>query len=275
MSKSARKQRAKGRAGGARPGTEEARVRLPLYGEDREIAFEARVGPRALRDLLPAAREISRQLAGFARAQAEAEGRQVSCSPGCAACCRHLVPVSPVEAVALAEAVAALPADRRDAVRRRFAAAVARMEELGMLDPSAPRGRYALQSAAPPGAPTWEDVSLRYFAASIPCPLLEDERCSVYEERPLPCREYCVTTPPELCATLDPAVETVDRPAHLGDTLSAACAILARLPHGGLPLPLALEWAEVHGHRLRGVHDGEAMVLRLLEELGSLDHEPE
>lgn len=256
-----------------RPATDEAKIRLPLFGEEREISCQVRLGRRALDDLLPAAREISRQVSAAAVAQAEAAGRAVSCRAGCAHCCRHLAPVAPIEALALAKLVAAMPPARRDAVRQRFAGAVARMEELGILDRAAPRGRYALQSAASPGTTAWEDVSGRYFAAGIPCPFLEEERCGVYDERPVVCREYAVTTPPELCERLEPGLEAVERPVHMDQALTGVGAALAGLPRVAIPLALALEWAEAQRGRARGMFDGEAMFWELLEQLGTVDRE--
>ena len=62
-------------------------------------------------------------------------------------------------------------------------------------------------------------MSGRYFAAGIPCPFLEEERCGVYDERPVVCREYAVTSPPELCERLEPGLEAVERPVHMDQAL--------------------------------------------------------
>ncbi len=43
-------------------------------------------------------------------------------------------------------------------------------------------------------------LGLRYFALGIPCPFLEDERCTIHSIRPLRCREYMVASPAENCA---------------------------------------------------------------------------
>ena len=44
------------------------------------------------------------------------------------------------------------------------------------------------------------ELGLRYFALGIPCPFLEDERCTIHQIRPLRCREYMVASPAENCA---------------------------------------------------------------------------
>ncbi|MBI5499064.1 MAG: YkgJ family cysteine cluster protein [Deltaproteobacteria bacterium] len=253
-----------------RSATDEATIRVPLFGEERELVCRVRLGRRALVELLPAAREISRQVAAVATDRETARGRSVSCRPGCAHCCRQLVPVAPIEALALAKQVGALAPARGQAVRLRFAEAVARMEELGILDRSAPPGRLALQSVASPGTAAWEDVSRRYFAAGVACPFLDAELCGIYDERPVACREYAVTTPPALCERLDPRLEAVPRPIHTVEALAGAGAAVAGLPGAAVPLALALEWAGAQRGGARGTYDGETMFWTLLEQLGTV-----
>jgi Fe-S-cluster containining protein len=44
------------------------------------------------------------------------------------------------------------------------------------------------------------DGAVAWFDRGPGCAFLADGRCSVYEDRPTPCRAYYVTTPPELCS---------------------------------------------------------------------------
>jgi len=124
-------------------------------------------------------------------AAAEA-GREISCRKGCGACCRQLVPISRTEGEALLALVEAMPTERREAVRARFAQAEAAIAKAGL---------------AERGARSDREMSVAYFALAIACPFLEDESCSIHAERPLVCREYLVTSPAELCA--GPAQEGV------------------------------------------------------------------
>lgn len=245
-----------------------AKIHLEVLGQGRELTLRVRAGAARLRDLLPVATELSRQVTAIAVAEAEAGGARVSCRSGCAACCRQLVPISPVEARHLAEVVDALPPKRRREVRRRFADAVARMEEVGLLDANDEKGRHALRGTPLPGESSWDNVSRRYFAAQIPCPLLEREACGVYGDRPLVCREYHVVTPAARCAELGGGAQAVDRPLRMSEVLVDAGNEIAGTDFPGVPLALALEWAEVHGEALAGPFDGEAMVRALLERCG-------
>jgi Fe-S-cluster containining protein len=156
-------------------------------------------------------------------------------------------------------------------VRARFEAAVKRMEQAGLLDPSAPRGRAALSSAASSTKDRWEDVSHRYFTLAMPCPFLEDEACGVYPERPMACREYHVTTPAELCTAFDPGLQATPRPIRMGDVLTRLTnEALGRRDHS-VPLPLALEWAGVHRRAFDRGGDGEELAMALVRHIQETD----
>ena len=125
-------------------------------------------------------------------------GGAVSCRAGCAACCRQLVVVSPLEALAIERHVRA--ADR--AQRRRWEEAQARHSRALSRRPSLMRRLQAFRAARGYQSPEEGDALEReYWAAQIPCPFLEKERCTIYATRPFACREHFVVTPPERCAT--------------------------------------------------------------------------
>jgi Fe-S-cluster containining protein len=136
--------------------------------------------------LVPAA-EVVPALQGLVNAVVEAAeaGHTVSCRKGCGACCRQLVPVSRTEGERLLQLVKAMPADRREALSARFAAAETAIDRAGLKE----RGNRSDR-----------ELSVAYFAQGIACPFLQDESCSIHPERPLVCREYLVTSPAELCA---------------------------------------------------------------------------
>lgn len=232
------------------------RVQLTILGQTRDLDLPFSDDATTLADLLPAAREASRIATDLAIA---AGGRPVSCRAGCAACCRQIVPISVVEARAIARAVDALPDDRRRATRARFAQAVKAMEAIGILDPGGEPGRARLRSDSPDPRRGWAEVVSRYWSAQIACPLLVDERCSLYDERPLVCREYHVTSPPERCA--DPgAADAVKRPLPGSEILATAARSLTEEDLPLLPLPLSLEWGEAAGGMIDQPTDPENLL---------------
>ena len=252
---------------GKRAGVDTATIHLQVLGQDRELTFAVGVGPRPVTDLLGPARELGKRISQIAVEHVEAEGSRVSCKLGCAACCRHLIPISSVEAVSLAAVVAAMPKERQDEVRRRFGAAVVRLEDAGLLDAKAKKGREALVSNAAPGESPWENVSRRYFELQLACPFLVDEACEIYEDRPLVCGEYQVTTPAEWCDELSSRPVSVPRPARMSEVLTDAANALLGTKSPMIPLPLALEWASARGAKLHRIKDGEAMFWALLEQM--------
>jgi Fe-S-cluster containining protein len=135
---------------------------------------------------VPAA-EVVPALQGLVNAVVEAAemGKAISCRKGCGACCRQLVPVSRTEGERLLQLVEAMPAERRETLRARFAAAEAAVEAAGLKERQVRSDR---------------ELSTAYFALRVPCPFLEEESCSIHPERPLVCREYLVTSPAVLCA---------------------------------------------------------------------------
>jgi Fe-S-cluster containining protein len=113
-------------------------------------------------------------------------GYSVPCAKGCAACCHHPVQVSRMEVWHLFGIVRTWPLAKQAALRLRLQSALRRAGEHKL------RLAEALDSPREPA---------RYIAAGVPCPLLEDRVCTVYEARPVSCRgRIVVNTDPAECA---------------------------------------------------------------------------
>ena len=112
------------------------------------------------------------------------------------------MPIAESEAVRLAELVADMPEGRREQIRARFDAGLRKLSDYGLHDRA--RGFSALDRT--------ERMRLggEYLRLRVACPFLEDENCSIYTDRPLRCREFLVTSPPENCA--NPAPGNIERP---------------------------------------------------------------
>lgn len=199
--------------------------RVMLAVGDERIPVEVTVPAEllAVEDVLPIFHGLSSLFATRATERAEAEGREISCRAGCGACCRQLVPVAPAEARALAQLVEAMPEARREQVRRRFDAALDVLEPLGLMQ------RLERNSG------DRQVIAREYFETGVACPFLEDEACSIHADRPLVCREYLVTSPPDLCAALSPGIEKVTLEAR-----PSLALLHADLREGWLPLVLSL-----------------------------------
>jgi Fe-S-cluster containining protein len=209
---------------------------LRIGGQVMPVRFTVPAGRCGAEALLPDLRRLATQVIDHAVAAVEQDGQRVSCAKGCGACCRQMVPVSPVEARELARIVAAMPPERAAAVRRRFADARQRMEAANL---GSTRGNPDDDQAA------YGPYSLAYFRQGVPCPFLEDESCSIHPDRPLVCREYLVTTPPEACAAIGAGrVRRVPVPLSLWTVLSKAASDDGRLEW--MPLIESLDHAASH-----------------------------
>ncbi|MDP2332399.1 MAG: YkgJ family cysteine cluster protein [Reyranella sp.] len=204
--------------------------------------------PVAAAEVVPALQGLVNAVVAAAEAGSLNEGGAISCRKGCGACCRQLVPISRTEGERLLALVAAMPAERRDALAMRFAAAEAAIRGAGLHE----RG----------GRPDRE-LSTGYFALGVPCPFLEDESCSIHAERPLVCREYLVTSPAELCA--GPSQEGVTPVAV--PKVSMAARGLQDENEGWFPLALLMDWART---RPKGSarRTGPEWIQRFLKGLG-------
>ncbi|MGH7255109.1 MAG: YkgJ family cysteine cluster protein [Nitrospirales bacterium] len=155
-----------------------------------------------------------------------------------------LVPVSPPEAFALQDMVARLPESRRQAVTGRLAEASRALGKAGLLD----QLRAVAETERQLSDEDMEPINRAYYALRMPCPFLEQEVCSIYEDRPAACRELLVTSPAALCDDLvNNPVQTLPVPVRMGTALAMLWSDLAGGPGRFIPLPLALEWAERHG----------------------------
>ena len=263
---------------GTQPDSVTAEVNLKIAGAQVRLGLTVPTAPVRAGAILPVFRSLAEAIEADVASDLEKQGKRISCRAGCGACCRQLVPVTQVEARHLAELVGGFPEPRRSTVLARFAEAIRRLDEVGMLD----KLRH-LEQISPEQR---EAVGLAYFALGIPCPFLEAESCSIHEDRPLACREFLVTSPPEHCA--DPAAKQVEG-VKLPIWLSNVLARFADPEPSGLAsrvaLPLALEWALSHPdesparpgpewvERLFGMLSGRGLPASAPDSTGSIDHQ--
>jgi Fe-S-cluster containining protein len=216
-----------------------AHVVLNLAGTQVEFDLTVPAAPVRPDVVLPVLHVLWNTIEEGLVEEVERQGRRISCGPGCGACCRQLVPITRIEARRLAELIEELPEPRRSTVRERFAEAVRRLDEAGLLE--------NLRQPLNRSAEERERLGLAYFRLGIPCPFLEQESCSIHADRPLACREYLVTSPPEHCAnpTRD-KIDGVSMPFRLSGALARFTAATGSGSSISVPLVLATDWAEAH-----------------------------
>jgi Fe-S-cluster containining protein len=225
-------------------------LEVPAGDGAARFVFEIAPTPAGLAALVPLAQRMTDALADTAALAERAEGREVSCRAGCGACCRQLVVLSIPEALWIADLVAGLEPGRRAEVVARFRTIASDLEARGMVE------GLLRPDPGPRAGASWPDataagpvpIAVDYFRLGHACPFLEEESCSIHAERPVPCRDYNVTSPAAWC--VDPYVHPVAKvpmPPALTLPLARAAAELTGADGVVLvPLVMALDWAAEH-----------------------------
>ncbi len=249
------------------PGTgDEALVTGQLalrIGQDTcHLEITVPAGPVTLDALLPVFHGLSDGLVELAEAREIADGRRISCGAACGACCRQAVPIAPSEARGLALLVAAMPSERRAAIRDRFRHAAARLAQAGV---------ETATDAASQSPEAADAFGAAYRTQGVACPFLEAESCSIHRVRPAACREYLVTTPALRCGAASlGGVRSVPLSGHV--SLAVLAVDRALEGHGSVLLVDALDWAAAHlapPPSRSGPELIEAVFARLAEQLAA------
>lgn len=199
---------------------------------------EVDTGPMRLVDLVPTAYELTNILVARANRQEEKFGRKISCRSGCGACCCQMVPLSAPEAFYLADLMDSFEDEKREDLFGRFETIAHELERKKMID-------QLLD-------PEYLDdpvlaIARQYFHLQMPCPFLIDGSCSIYEHRPVACREYNVTSPASWCS--DPyrhEITKVPMPIPLSAPLARLTGKLTSSKPRLIPLTLAPRWVMEH-----------------------------
>jgi Fe-S-cluster containining protein len=175
-------------------------LELTIAGEKVHFDVSVPRGPATWEHLLPFMRALVKVGSDISQELFAARGKTISCRAGCGICCRQQVPIAPFEAHRLRRLVESMPEPRRSTLLARFRDAEERVKAAGLSELSSSGTATSIEEMV--------RRSGQYFRLMIPCPFLENESCSIYEERPLKCREYLVTSPAENCA--DPEQNNIE-----------------------------------------------------------------
>jgi Fe-S-cluster containining protein len=215
---------------------------LALSGGQLSATVQVPAGPSNLVQILPLLRGLDDAFIDDAASELAAAGQPISCKQGCNHCCYQAVPISLVEAEALAEWIRTLPEDQQQELARRFRETILKLSAAGLtenLDHMVPNG---------PGEAAVK-LAFDYLYLRIPCPFLEDGACSIYAIRPFACREYLVTSAPEHC--FDPGtrqVKGVQLPRRFFTLLKESATEADETARGWIPLVFLFDWMEAGSH---------------------------
>ena len=128
-----------------------------------------------------------------------AQGESISCRQGCTHCCYHYVAVSLAQGILIADYLY-----KRKALLKQFIDNYETWRKDGeAISDSIDRIRIqALMSSVPTDQIMADTRSLskQYLDSNIACPFLADDKCSIYEVRPMACSSHHSISPPDYCA---------------------------------------------------------------------------
>ncbi len=200
---------------------------------------------------------VGEQLVRMGVDYSEKLGREISCCKGCGACCRQVVPLSPPEALMIADLVAGARSPRNSILALRFSAAESVLKQAGLTN------RFA---TTPETDAAGMELARNYFLLNMACPFLEEESCSIHPYRPSMCREYLVTSPAAWCAS--PYAHTIERvpvSVRLSRSLALLTGELLEEPPRLIPLTLAVQFARENKPLATRQWEAKPMIERLIE----------
>jgi Fe-S-cluster containining protein len=128
-----------------------------------------------------------------------AEGKTISCRATCSHCCYHYVAVSLAQGILIVDYLY-----KRKALLKQFVDNYETWHRDGeSISHDIDRIRIQALSSSIPMHQVLSDtrpLSNRYLETNTPCPFLVDEKCSIYEVRPMACSGHHSVSPPDWCA---------------------------------------------------------------------------
>ncbi len=181
---------------------------LPICSKTLHLKIDLPDCRLGLSDLVPLAYEICDKIVSTAVSQLALQGKTLSCRKGCCTCCSHLPALSEPEAFRLIEDTQRLPEGPRNRVLQGSAQMGRMLEDSGLHE--------IIQTRYGGKVGTAEDAEIiRQWWSRVhrPCPILQDNACSMYFSRPTVCREFLAVSDPALCSSGQ--AETVKLPLNM------------------------------------------------------------
>jgi Fe-S-cluster containining protein len=251
----------------APPKTERFEISLKTPAGSVTSTVDVPTGFVPVSAIVPLVRRMGEEALALEEQRARDAGLSVSCRKGCAACCRMLVPVSVPEAFGLADALDGMSDRERELAHRRLDTTRKHLELVGLWN----RLLAISETTRALEDEDFASINRDYYALRLPCPFLENEICSIYEDRPAACRELLVTSPAELCQDIESnPVTPLPVAVRVSTALGLLWADIKKDVPRLIPLPVAIEWVRRHEHEQTSTWPGTELLDRALEKIWRL-----
>ena len=218
--------------------------------------------PAGLGDLVPLARALATRIGTGAVRRARSAGAGVPCRKGCAACCRYLVPLSVPEALCMGREIGSLSGGCDATTAQALTSAAGRILEGWSESP------FSQSAADDSGSDACdiESIGRWYAALDLDCPFLREGICTIYEKRPIACREHAVLGDAGHCEGFSPGRgNRLEMPVKVLDALAQLAAEAEQTETQAVMMPLVPFWYAENRHRELRTWPGAELVARFLD----------
>jgi len=219
---------------------------LDVLGEPVYLRIVVKDQQAGLADIVPAARILASKIVQTTTDRLRAFGASVPCHKGCALCCKYLISVSVPEAFQLAEEAMMMPVEQRRHMVGSCSSVNRQLHEFM----SKCVGRNGDEQTGRIDGQRLRQLSAWHFEQQIPCPFLCDNVCTIYEQRPVVCREHLVVGPTVPCGTgqtdTEQRIGVPIRPIRMRDALKILASDLEGTIEESILLPSVFDWCRVN-----------------------------
>jgi Fe-S-cluster containining protein len=218
-------------------------------------------GQARLTDIVPLAQALCSKVTDAVLERARSDGGYIPCQKGCSACCSSLVPLSVPEAFRMREAILAMPEFQRRMIEQSCLLVAQRILK------RKPPKSFVDQTTgtSPHSLDEGNMVASWYRNMNLTCPFHYKGVCTIYEQRPLACREHFVKGSVRACRGERGMAEEVEMPVQLVNALAQLASELEGTDVEAVMLPLVLVWHEGNPQRAKRTWPAAMMVERFVK----------
>lgn len=233
------------------------RLRLRIAATDNQVNLTA---------IVPAAYAVSEQIVQVTLRHHRDSGSKITCHKGCNACCHYLVPITVPEAIKFkADFLTKHPRQQVRILRSSLAASKRilskRPPEIFATKPTSEIINFST---------SLRELSDWFEGLNLSCPFLKEGDCSIYQQRPLTCREHFVAGSNKQCLGQEGQALVVEMPMYISEVLGRLTSELEGTDIESTILPFLPVWWEQNPHRAQQVWPASVMVehfVMIIEEM--------
>ncbi len=243
-------------------------LELNIFGNSLHLYITAENKPARLSALVLLARLLSTKITTIIKEYVINNGDTITCQAKCSQCCRYLVPLAIPEAMQLSEEVMQMSKWEQRLVYESTTLIAKQILEL------TPKGfLQELAEAQSKIGSKLNDISKWYYSMNLPCPFLLGNMCTIYNQRPMACREHLVVnSAPDFCKPDNTKqAQFLQTPISIIEALAKLTSELEQKPVETIMLPFVLSWYDRNYEYFEHTWPASELVGRFVEILSETE----